>query len=40
VRQQNQQFAVGRIGQSPTPAPVSQTFPVTTPGLFTEPEEF
>jgi len=40
VRQQNQQFAVGRIGQSPTPAPVSQTFPVTTPGLFTEPDEF
>jgi multidrug efflux pump len=40
VRQQNQQFAVGRIGQSPTPAPVPQTFPVTTPGLFTEPDEF
>jgi len=40
VRQQNQQFAVGRIGQSPTPEPVPQTFPVTTPGLFTEPDEF
>jgi multidrug efflux pump len=40
VREQNQQFAVGRIGQSPTPAPVTQTFPVTTPGLLTEPEEF
>ena len=40
VREQNQQFAVGRIGQSPTPAPVPQTFPVTTPGLFTEPDEF
>ena len=40
VRQQNQQFAVGRIGQSPTPAPVPQTFPVTTPGLFTEPDQF
>jgi multidrug efflux pump len=40
VRQQNQQFAVGRIGQSPTPDPVPQTFPVTTPGLLTEPHEF
>jgi multidrug efflux pump len=40
VRQQNQQFSVGRIGQSPTPAPVSQTFAVTTPGLFTEPDQF
>jgi len=40
VRQQNQQFAVGRIGQSPTPAPVPQTFPVTTPGLLTEPNDF
>ena len=40
VRKQNQQFAVGRIGQSPTPAPVPQTFPVTTPGLLTEPEQF
>jgi len=40
VRQQNQQFAVGRIGQSPTPEPVPQTFPVTTPGLFTEPDQF
>ena len=38
VREQNQQFAVGRIGQSPTPDPVSQTFAVTTPGLFTEPQ--
>jgi multidrug efflux pump len=40
LRQQNQQFAVGRIGQSPTPEPVPQTFPVTTPGLLTEPAEF
>jgi multidrug efflux pump len=40
VREQNQQFAVGRIGQSPTPAPVPQTFPVTTPGLLTEPGQF
>jgi multidrug efflux pump len=40
VRTQNQQFAVGRIGQSPTPEPVPQTFPVTTPGLLTEPGQF
>ena len=40
VREQNRQFAVGRIGQSPTPTPVPQTFPVTTPGLLTEPGEF
>jgi multidrug efflux pump len=40
VAQQNKQFAVGRIGQSPTPFPVSQTFPVTTRGLFTEAPQF
>jgi multidrug efflux pump len=40
VREQNRQFAVGRIGQSPTPEPVAQTFPVTTPGLLTEPPDF
>jgi multidrug efflux pump len=40
VKQQNQQFAVGRIGQSPTPYAVSQTFPVTTTGSFTEPSQF
>ena len=40
VKQQNAQFSVGRIGQSPTPQPVQQTFPVTTTGLMTEPEQF
>ena len=40
VSEQNVQFAVGRIGQSPTREPVPQTFPVITPGLFTEPEQF
>ena len=40
VSQQNKQFAVGRIGQSPTPHPVPQTFPVTTAGPFTEATEF
>jgi multidrug efflux pump len=39
VKNQNQQFAVGRIGQSPTPFPVEQTFPVTT-SRFTEPSQF
>ncbi len=40
VAKQNQQFAVGRIGQPPTPYPIKQTFPVTTTGAFTEPEQF
>ena len=40
VSQQNNQFAVGRIGQSPTPKPVQQTFPVTTSGRLTEPAQF
>ncbi|MBL8541820.1 MAG: multidrug efflux RND transporter permease subunit [Betaproteobacteria bacterium] len=39
VKQQNQQFAVGRIGDQPTPYPVKQTFPVTTP-MITEPSQF
>jgi len=39
VKQQNQQFAVGRIGAPPTPYPVQQTFPVTT-GTITEPAQF
>ena len=40
VKEQNKQFAVGRIGQSPTPYPVEQTFPVTTSGLLTEASQF
>jgi len=39
VKQQNQQFAVGRIGAPPTPYPVQQTFPVTT-ATITEPSQF
>jgi multidrug efflux pump len=39
VKEQNQQFAVGRIGQAPTPGPVTQTFPVTT-GTITEPKQY
>jgi multidrug efflux pump len=40
VANQNQQFAVGRIGQSPTGKPVEQSFAVTTIGRLTEPAEF
>ncbi|WP_433765429.1 efflux RND transporter permease subunit [Pseudomonas putida] len=40
VANQNQQFAVGRVGQSPTGAPVEQSFAVTTKGRLTEPAEF
>jgi multidrug efflux pump len=39
VKNQNEQFAVGRIGAPPTPYPVKQTFPVTT-GTITEPKQF
>jgi len=40
VANQNQQFAVGRVGQSPTGAPVEQSFAVTTQGRLTEPAQF
>ncbi|SAL36403.1 hydrophobe/amphiphile efflux-1 (HAE1) family protein [Caballeronia arvi] len=40
VANQNQQFAVGRLGQSPTGAAVEQSFAVTTTGRLTEPSEF
>ncbi|MFC2972286.1 efflux RND transporter permease subunit [Azotobacter bryophylli] len=40
VANQNQQFAVGRIGQSPTGEAVEQSFAVTTKGRLTQPEEF
>ena len=39
IRNQSQQFAVGRIGAPPTPHPVKQTFPVTT-RTITEPAQF
>jgi len=39
IKNQNQQFAVGRIGAPPTPYPVKQTFPVTT-STITEPAQF
>jgi multidrug efflux pump len=40
VANQNQQFAVGRLGQSPTGKAVEQSFAVTTPGRLTEPADF
>ncbi len=40
VANQNQQFAVGRVGQSPTGGAVEQSFAVTTKGRLTEPVEF
>ncbi|HET9694420.1 MAG TPA: multidrug efflux RND transporter permease subunit [Steroidobacteraceae bacterium] len=40
IREQNAQFAAGRIGQEPMEGPVDFTFSVTTQGRFTDPEEF
>jgi multidrug efflux pump len=40
VAAQNQQYAVGRLGQSPTGRAVEQSFPVTSAGRMTEPSEF
>ncbi|KAG8152917.1 efflux RND transporter permease subunit [Burkholderia catarinensis] len=40
VANQNQQFAVGRLGQAPTGNPVEQSFAVTTPGRLAEPADF
>jgi multidrug efflux pump len=40
VANQNQQFAVGRLGQSPTGKAVEQSFAVTTAGRLTEPAQF
>jgi multidrug efflux pump len=37
---QNEQFAIGSIGQSPTVEPTTLTFPVVTEGRMTSPEEF
>ncbi len=40
VSRQNQQFAAGQLGQSPTTDPVEMTFPVVTEGRFDEAAEF
>ncbi len=39
VKEQSQQFAVGRVGDTPTPYPVPQTFPITT-SYITQPAQF
>ena len=40
IQSQNQQFAIGQIGQSPTNGPVELTFPVSTQGRMATPAEF
>jgi len=40
VREQNGQFAAGRVGQEPNAEPVVMTFPVITRGRLEEPKEF
>jgi len=40
IQGQNQQFAIGQIGQAPTDQPVELTFPVSTQGRLSTPEEF
>ena len=40
IQGQNQQFAIGQIGQAPTDNPVELSFPVVTQGRLTTPEEF
>jgi multidrug efflux pump len=40
IQNQNQQFAIGQIGQAPTDNPVELTFPVSTQGRLATPEEF
>jgi len=40
IQNQNQQFAIGQIGQAPTDQPVELTFPVSTQGRLATPEEF
>lgn len=40
IREQNQQFAIGQIGQAPTVGPVVLTIPLISKGRLTTPEEF
>jgi multidrug efflux pump len=40
VSEQNKQFGVGRLGQSPTDEPVEMTFPVVTEGRFSDAKGF
>ena len=40
IREQNSQFATGRIGDEPMPEIVDQSFAITTQGRFSDPAEF
>jgi hydrophobe/amphiphile efflux-1 (HAE1) family protein len=40
LKEQNSQFAVGKVGQSPTDKPVQLTYTVTTKGRLSEVSEF
>ncbi|KAF3363019.1 Efflux pump membrane transporter BepE [Chlamydiales bacterium STE3] len=40
IKEQNQQFAIGQIGQAPTPHPVEITIPVISKGRLATPKEF
>lgn len=40
IQSQNQQFAIGRIGQAPSDHPVQLTLPVSAKGRLADPEEF
>ncbi|MBG3875993.1 multidrug efflux RND transporter permease subunit [Desulfovibrio oxamicus] len=40
IREQNAQFAAGRIGQEPSSSPLELNYLVTTKGRLTNPEEF
>lgn len=40
VRSQSSQFAIGQIGQAPTPHPVEITIPISAKGRLSTPEEF
>jgi len=40
VREQNGQFAAGRVGQAPNAEPVVMTFPVITRGRLDDPKDF
>ncbi|OVE46157.1 efflux RND transporter permease subunit [Chromobacterium violaceum] len=40
IREQNSQFAAGKLGAEPTPQKLDFTYTVTTQGRLSEPEEF
>ncbi|KIA80260.1 efflux RND transporter permease subunit [Chromobacterium amazonense] len=40
IREQNSQFAAGKLGAEPTPQKLDFTYTVTTKGRLSEPEEF